>query len=133
MSTRRIPVTLTTSAGGAAAVTVRASGELLGFAYDGGLDNSADITITDETTGAVIALDTAGLGAGAAGSARLVVGTASITTSQGIARVGAAGTALTAVDANSFNAPPLLFGDTSITVANGGNALTGILVLLVRS
>lgn len=133
MATKRINVSITVSAGGAASQVISAVGELLGFAYDGGLDNSADITITDETTGAVIALDTAGLGAGSAGSARLVVGTASLTTSQGIARAGVAGTALTAVDAGSFPLPPLLFGPTSITVANGGNALTGVLTLLVRS
>lgn len=133
MSVKRIPVTLITSAGGAAAKTIQVAGELLGYAYDGGLDDSADITIADVATGAVIALDTAGLGGGAAGSARLVVGTASLATSQGIARVGAAGTALTQVDAGSFPQPPLLFGRTTVTVVNGGVSLTGILVLLVKS
>ena len=134
MATKRISVSITTNAGGAGAKTIQAHGELLGFAYDGGLDNSADITIADVLTGAVIALDTAGLNGGTAGSARLAVGTASMTTSQGVARVGVAGTALTAVDANSFTAlPPLLFGRTTITIANGGNALTGIFTFLVRT
>lgn len=121
---RKITVTMTTDASGdATASTVGTTyGRLVAVGYKKGtLDASADITVTDANSGATILSTTDGFAAAATAWFRPT----SVITDN-------AGTAVTAAaTAPNVNRDILLTGKVKVGVANGGNAGTGYLYLVI--
>ena len=118
----KVKVVITTAADGTVAETVVGSvqGRLVGVGYKPGtLATGVDITVKDYESGAtVFSLTDAGT------SARFFRPTQVITTVAGVAVTAAT----TAVDVNR---DIFLSGKLSVTVAQGGNAFTGELHLIV--
>jgi hypothetical protein len=119
----RIRCTLVTDASGDATATIVGSafGRIVGFLYNGGLDASAVITVTDSQSGAAVLAYTTGT----EGTPVHFRPTKGIFGPTGAAVTAAA----TAVDTNRdiFVAGPL-----KVTVASGGNVETGIISLLIE-
>jgi hypothetical protein len=118
----RTSVTITTDASGDASATVVGVGfgRFVGFMYNGGLDASATITLSDTKTGASIFVYTTG-----------TEGTPTFVRPTGII-VDTAGAAITAATtAPNVNRDIYLAGKVSITVADGGNAETGVIAIIV--
>lgn len=95
-------------------------GRLVGVAYDGGLDASAVITVTDTKTGAVLLAYTTGTEAAPV----YFRPTAVVTTAVGVA-VSAADTA------PNVNRDIFLGGKVSVAVASGGTDETCVFSLIV--
>ena len=118
----RTDVTILTDAAGAATATVVGVGfgRLVGVLYDGGLDASAVITLSDTKTGATIVAYTTGT-EGTPVSFRPTTVIADN-----------AGVAVTAADtAPNVNRDIVLAGKVSIGVTSGGNVETGIVGLII--
>lgn len=118
----RTNVTIVTDAAGAATATTVGVGfgRLVGVLYDGGLDASATITLTDAKTGASIIAYTTGT----EGTPVFFRPTSVVTT--------VAGAAITAADtAPNVNRDILVAGKLNIAVTGGGNVETGLLGLIV--
>lgn len=118
----RTDVTMVTDASGDASATVIGVGfgRLVGFLYDGGLDASAVITLSDAKTGATVVSYTTGTeGTPVAFRPTTVI-------------VDTAGTAVTAADtAPNVNRDIYVAGKLKVTVASGGNVETGKIALIV--
>lgn len=119
----RIDVALTTDASGVATATPVGNlfGRLVAILYDGGLDASAVITISDSTTGAALVTYTTGT----EGTPVVFRPTKGIFGSTGAAVTAAT----TAVDTNR---DIFVAGALKVAVASGGNAETGNISLLVE-
>lgn len=119
----RIEVALTTTAGGVVDATYigEAWGRLVGFAYDGGLDASASITIKDSKTGATVFGPYV---TGTEGTAVFFRPSVGIVDTAGVA-VAAATTA------PNTNRDIKVAGGLTITVSAGGNAETGKVALII--
>lgn len=118
----RTDVTITCDASGVAtaAVVGVGFGRLVGVMYDGGLDASAVITLSDAKTGAALVTYTTGT----EGTPVLFRPTEVI--------VDTAGAAITAADtAPNVNRDIYLSGKVKIGVTSGGNAEVGKVALIV--
>lgn len=115
--------TVVVSSGGDATAAVIGSffGRIVAIGNDGGLDNSADITLSDADTGASIIADTSGLGGGSAVYFRPT----GIVTSNAGAAISAS------TSANDVNRDIFVAGKLKLGVANGGTSLTGIITVVV--
>lgn len=118
----RTNVAVTCSAGGALAATVVTVGfgRLVRVLYDGGLDASAVITISDTKTGAALVTYTTGT----EGTPVAFRPTTNIVDTAGT-------TVAAAVTAVDVNRPIYVAGKVSITVASGGANETCIIGLIV--
>jgi hypothetical protein len=118
----RTDIAITCDASGAASATVVGVGfgRLVGVLYDGGLDASATITLSDATTGASIVAYTTGT-EGVAVAFRPTT-----------AIVDVAGAAVSAADtAPNVNRDLYVAGKLKVTVASGGNLETCNLALII--
>ena len=118
----RTDLAITTDASGDATATIVGVGfgRLVGVLYDGGLDASGTITITDTKTGSALLTYTTGT----EGTPVSFRPTAVI--------VGTTGGAITAADtAANVNRDIYVGGKISVVVASGGNAETGTLSIIV--
>ena len=118
----RTNITMVTDASGDATATVVGVGfgRLVGVLYDGGLDASAVITITDSKSGATVVAYTTGT----EGVAVYFRPSTVITSNVGVAVAAAA-------SAPNVNRDYFISGKITVTVASGGNVETGILGLIV--
>ena len=118
----RTRINVTTDASGDATLDVVGAGygRLVGVLYDGGLDASANITIRDTRTGAVLVSYTTGT----EGSPVFFRPTSVIT--------DVAGDAITAADtAPNVNRDMYVFGNVSVSVSSGGNEETCKIALII--
>lgn len=118
----RTNITITTDASGDATGTVVGVGfgRLVGVFYNGGLDASATITVTDTKSGAAVLTYTTG-----------TEGTP-VTLRPTMVIQDQAGTVVAAADtAPNTNRDIILAGKVTVTVASGGNVETGRLSLIV--
>lgn len=124
----RLSAALTTSAGGVvdAASMGQAFGRIVAVFYDGGLDASAVITVTDGKTGAPLFTYTTGTEGTPTRfrPSRVVADNAGVAITAGDGS-GGAGTG------NDVNRDIYVAGKVKIAVASGGNAETGTLVIIV--
>lgn len=119
----RIKASFTTDASGDASITLIGSafGRIVGIAYDAGdLATGVDITLSDADTGATIfSLTDAGT------SDRFIRPTAVVTTNAGVAVTAA-------TTANDVNRDIYVAGGLKLLVAQGGNAKSGALAVIVQ-
>ncbi len=118
----RTDVSITTDASGVATATTVSVGfgRIVGCFYDGGLDASAVITVSDGKTGATLFAYTTGT----EGTPTSFVPTQVVTDNAGVA--------VTAADtAPNVNRDIYVGGRLKLGVASGGNAETGIFSILV--